>query len=94
MDVLNQGTHAVVHMDDGELIERIPERYLETALPKVGGNVIILTGPNQFAKGKLVERNSNKGRGVIQLFEDMNIVTLSLDDIAEWCGPLDDDYIE
>eukprot|EP00551_Chaetoceros_affinis_P006852 CAMPEP_0203677074 /NCGR_PEP_ID=MMETSP0090-20130426/27007_1 /ASSEMBLY_ACC=CAM_ASM_001088 /TAXON_ID=426623 /ORGANISM="Chaetoceros affinis, Strain CCMP159" /LENGTH=663 /DNA_ID=CAMNT_0050543863 /DNA_START=49 /DNA_END=2040 /DNA_ORIENTATION=+ len=94
MDVLNQGTYAVVHMDNGELIERVPERYLETALPKVGGNAIILTGSNQFAKGKLLERNSSKGRGIIQLFEDMNVVTLGLDDIAEWCGSLDDEYLD
>ncbi len=91
MDVLHHGNDAVIHMDNGEVIESIPERYLETALPKVGGNVIILTGSNQFAKGKLLERNSNKGIAVIQLFDNMNVVTLSLDDISEWCGPLDDD---
>lgn len=93
MDVLNQGTYAIVHMDNGELIERVPERYMETALPKVGGNAIILTGTNQFAKGKLLERNSSQGQGIIQLFEDMNVVTLGLDDMAEWCGALDDDYM-
>lgn len=91
MDVLHHGNDAVLHMDNGEVIESIPERYLETALPKVGGNVMILTGSNQFAKGKLLERNSNKGIAVIQLFDNMNVVTLSLDDISEWCGPLDDD---
>lgn len=92
VDVLNQGSHAVLHMDDGEVIDRIPERYLETALPKLGGHVIILTGTFQFAKGKLLEKSISKGNGVIQLFEDMNIITLSLDDIAEWCGSLDDEY--
>jgi len=94
MDVLNQGANALVHMDNGEVIERVPERYLETALPKVGGNAIILTGSNQFAKGKLLERNSSKGKGIIQLFEDMNVVTLSLDDMAEWCGSLDDECMD
>ena len=94
VDVVNQGSHAVIHMDDGEIIERVPERYLETALPKVGGNVIVLTGSSQFAKGKLLERSSSKGVGVIQLFENMNIITLSLDDIAEWCGSLDEDCFD
>ncbi len=92
MDVLDQGAYGIVHMENGELIDRVPERYLETALPKVGGNTIILTGKNQYAKGKLLERNSSKGRGVVQLFEDMNVVTVSLDDMAEWCGALDDEY--
>jgi hypothetical protein len=39
----------------------------------------------------LLERNSDSGQGVVQVFEDMNVVKLSLDDMAEWCGPLDDD---
>ena len=47
-----------------------------------------------MAKGKLLERNSNSGKGVVQVFEDMSILTLSLDDMAEWVGPLDDDLME
>lgn len=90
IDVLKKGTEAIIQLDNGQVIDRVPERYLETAIPKVGGNAIILIGRNRHEKGKLLERNSDKGRGSIQLFEEMNIVTLSLDDMAEWCGPLDD----
>jgi hypothetical protein len=81
---------ATIQMSNGDILERVPERYLETALPKAGGNVIVLTGSHKYEKGKLLERNSDKGRGVVQLYEDMNVVTLSLDDIAEYCAPLDD----
>ena len=97
LDVLRGGrssssamTMATIQMTNGEIIERVPERYLETALPKVGGNAIILTGDAKFEKGRLLERNARSGKGAIQLFEDMNVVTLSLDDIAEYCGALDD----
>jgi hypothetical protein len=90
LDVLKQGLEATLQMSNGDILERVPERYLETALPKVGGNVIILTGRHKCEKGKLLERNSEKGKGVVQLFEDMNVVTLSLDDIAEYCAPLDE----
>lgn len=90
LDVLKRGAEATIQMNNGEILERVPERYLETALPKVGGNAIILTGANKFEKGKLLERNSSRRQGVIQLFEDMNVKTLSLDDIAEYCGVLDD----
>jgi G patch domain/KOW motif-containing protein len=90
IDVLKKGSEAIVQLDNGQVIDRVPERYLETAIPKVGGNAIILIGRNRHEKGKLLERNSEKGRGSIQLYEEMNIVTLSLDDMAEWCGPLDD----
>jgi G patch domain and KOW motifs-containing protein len=72
---------------------QIPERYLETALPKLGGNVIVLRdGTNKYAKGRLLERDSKKG--IVQLYDDMHCITISLDDIAEWCGPLDDDEME
>jgi G patch domain/KOW motif-containing protein len=83
---------ATLHMDGGgSVLDRVPERYLETALPKAGGKVVVLSGPNRTAKGRLLERDSSKQQGVVQVFEDMSVLTLSLDDIAEWCGPLDDD---
>ena len=86
----HSATSAVVVLD------RIPERYLETALPKVGGNVIVVNQQhsNHYAKGKYIERDAkNKNYGIVQLYDDMNCIRLPLDDIAEWCGPLDDDEI-
>jgi G patch domain/KOW motif-containing protein len=91
LDVTHGGAYATLQMNDGQILDRVPERYLETALPKVGGNAIVLTGKHRLQKGKLLERSSDSGKGVIQVFEDMNVVKLSLDDMAEWCGPLDDD---
>ena len=84
----------MLHMADGEVLERVPERYLTTALPRVGGNAVVLTGANRFGRGRLIERDLERGRGVVQLVEDMDVVELSLDDIAEWCGPLDNDDME
>mmetsp|Transcript_21825 Transcript_21825/g.53970 ORF Transcript_21825/g.53970 Transcript_21825/m.53970 type:complete len:592 (+) Transcript_21825:180-1955(+) len=94
VDVTTKG--ATLKMESGEILQVVPERYLETALPKVGGNAIILTPGNkhQFAKGRLLERDSKANKGAVQLFEDMNIVNTSLDDIAEWCLPLDDDLMD
>ena len=84
------GDEATIQMDCGSLIARIAECYLETALPKAGRNVVILAGSHVGEKGRLLERDSDKCRGVIQLFEDMDVVTPSLDDIAEWCGPIEE----
>ena len=81
-------------MDGSNKVIQCPERYLETALPKVGGNAICLAGNYRYGKGKLLERDSKSSKGVIQLYEDMNVVKLSLDDMAEYCGPLDDDLME
>lgn len=78
---------------NGMLLHEIPERYLETALPKPGGNVIVLVdGSYRHARGRLLERDSRNG--LVQLHEDMNCISVSLDDIAEWCGPLDDDDMD
>lgn len=88
------GGAATLQMSNGHLLDRVPERYLETALPKIGGNAVVLTGKHKFAKGKLLERDSKSGKGVIQVFDDMSVVSLSLDDMAEWVGHLDDDMIE
>ena len=93
VDVTAKGT-ATLKMDRSGQVLRVPERYLETALPKVGGNACILVGHHKFAKGRLLERDSRANKGSVQVFEDMNIVTTSLDDMAEWCGPLDDDLME
>mmetsp|Transcript_119430 Transcript_119430/g.244275 ORF Transcript_119430/g.244275 Transcript_119430/m.244275 type:complete len:389 (-) Transcript_119430:150-1316(-) len=89
VDVTRKGV-ATLKMGDGQVIN-VAERHLETALPKVGGRSIILSGDKRLLKGELLDRDSKKNRGVVQVFEDMSIVTTSLDDMAEWCGPLDDD---
>ena len=92
MDVIRSG-EGVLQMADGEVVE-VKESWVETALPKAGGKIVILQGPYRYKKGKLLERHSSSGKGVVQLYEDMNVMKLSLDDIAEWCGPLDEDLDE
>ena len=94
LDVMHGGASAILQMADGQVLDRVADRYLETALPKVNGNAIVLTGPHKGTKGKLLERNSERAKGLIQVFEDMSVLTVSLDDMAEWCGPLDDDDME
>jgi hypothetical protein len=89
VDVTRKGV-ATLKMSNGQVIN-VAERHLETALPKAGGNSIILSGDQRHSKGRLLERDSKKNRGVVQVFEDMSVITTSLDDMAEWCGPLDDD---
>jgi len=75
------------------VLDRVPERYLETALPKAGGRVVVLTASQGreylYSKGTLLERG--KGRGVVQLNTDKSVLTLSLDDLAEWLGPFEED---
>jgi G patch domain and KOW motifs-containing protein len=80
-----------VELANGTVLDQVPERYLETAIPKVGGKAIVLTGSHRFAKGQLLERDSRKSIAVIQFYEDMHVQSVPLDDVAEWCGHLDND---
>lgn len=89
LDIIRSGV-AVVQMADGEVFES-KDSWLETALPKLGGNVVVLVGRYRLEKGKLLERQSVKGRAIVQLYDDLQIIKISLDDIAEWCAPLDTD---
>lgn len=83
-------TKAVLLMDNGQVIDKVPERYLETALPKAGGNIIVLEGSHHWKKGKLLERSSEGGYGLIQFAEDLEVITVSLDSIAEYCIDCDE----
>ena len=90
VDVTTKG--ATLRLDkSGVVLDRVPEDYLETALPKPGGKAIVLVGRHKYAKGQLLERDSKRGKGAIQIFEDMSVLNLSLDDMAEFVGSLDDD---
>ena len=91
---VTRGPCATLHLSGGQVLDRVPERYLETALPKAGGNAVVLAGRSKHMKGKLLERNADSGKGIVQIYEDMSVLTLSLDDLAEWVGPLDDDLME
>lgn len=90
VDVTSKG--ATLRLDKtGKVLDRVREDYLETALPKPGGKAIVLAGRHKYAKGKLLERDSKRAKGAIQIFEDMSVLNLSLDDMAEFVGSLDDD---
>ncbi|CAB1099405.1 unnamed protein product [Ectocarpus sp. CCAP 1310/34] len=83
---------ATVRMDLGELVlEGVKERHLETVLPSRGGKVIVVRGAEKGATGKLLAKNKEKETALVQVYEDLRAVTLSLDDVAEYTGMLDED---
>lgn len=62
----------------------VKARHLETALPPVGGIVLLLRGPHRLQRGKLLEVESGREEGVVQLVdEDLQVVRMPLDDMAE-----------
>eukprot|EP00903_Cladosiphon_okamuranus_P008182 g7881.t1 len=81
---------ATVRMDVGDLVlEGVKERHLETVLPARGGKVVVVRGAEKGATGKLLAKN--KETALVQVYEDLRALTLSLDDVAEFTGALDED---
>jgi G-patch domain len=89
VDVTPKG--ATIQMDDSRstLLDLVPARHLTTALPKAGGCAIVVQGEHRRAMGTVLQRDSRVA--VLQLDEDHSVLTLPLDDLAEWCGPRGDE---
>jgi G patch domain and KOW motifs-containing protein len=89
LDVTRKG--ATIQMDDdGKLLDRVPTRYVETALPKPGGRCIVVGRKRHWqTKGRLLERH--KHTAIIQESENGTALTVPLDDLAEWCGLADEE---
>jgi G patch domain/KOW motif-containing protein len=89
VDVTPKG--ATLRMDDaaGSILDNVSARHVTTALPKVQGCAVVVQGKHKGARGVVLQRDANQA--VLQLHEDHTVLTLSLDDLAEWCGPRDDD---
>jgi hypothetical protein len=65
------------------LLITVEERDLETALPKAGGFVLIVAGPQRGRKARLLERDSKSNKGVVQLVDEFETIICKLDDVAE-----------
>jgi hypothetical protein len=84
-DVMDTSRFIIVMDGDRKIIEGVKEKYVETALPKVGGRVRVLRGEHKGVIGALVERNSDTSMALVQT-EDSDMLRISFDDIAEWVG--------
>ena len=63
----------------------VKARHLETALPAVGGVVLLLRGPHRLQRGKLLGVEGGREEGMVQLVDDdLQVVRMPLDDMAEY----------
>jgi hypothetical protein len=97
MDVLTPGVCQLMLVNNGEgsakrdgeggmLLDNVPQGVLETALPKVGGQAIVIRGKKKGAVGILIERNKETETVVIRLDASGGQALLSgvkFDDVAE-----------
>lgn len=86
-DVLSPGVANVLLDGSQEVLESVSQKCLETVIPKkAGGGVLIVAGKYRGQLGKLLEKRSDKGVAAVQISEDLSIVRLHLDDLAEFVG--------
>ena len=81
-DVTQPGVASLVIDGSRSLLENVPERTLETALPSSGGHVLVVAGRYRGQRGILMERLKD-GRAACRLDSDDAIVDLDRDDVAE-----------
>ncbi|CAH8275439.1 unnamed protein product [Arabidopsis lyrata] len=87
-------TSCDVAMDETqELVQGIDQELLETALPRRGGSVLVLSGRHKGVYGKLVEKDLDKETGVVCDADSQQMLHVKLDQVAEYIGdPADIGY--
>ncbi|KAB0404995.1 hypothetical protein E2I00_015911 [Balaenoptera physalus] len=88
-DVLSPDT-CVCRTDEGQVLEGLREDMLETLVPKVQGNrVMVVLGPWAGRVGHLLDRDREQSRALVQLQRESRVVELHYDAICQYVGPSD-----
>ncbi|EPS70759.1 hypothetical protein M569_04002, partial [Genlisea aurea] len=86
VDVVGPGLCDILMDESRELIQDVEQEFLETALPKRGGPVLVLYGKYKDVYGSLVERDLEKERGTVQDADTRELLSVKLEQIAEYTG--------
>lgn len=80
-------TKCDISMDESrELVQSVDQEFLETALPRRGGPVIVLYGRHKGVYGSLVKKDMEKETGVVQDADTHSLLNVRLEQIAEYIG--------
>ena len=78
--------------DQGKLLECLEEIDLETIVPRdVGTKVLIVRGKLKGRRARLMERNKDRQRAIIQVMGEPEVEKVYFEDISEYVGPDDDE---
>ena len=92
IDVIRPKFCDVLLDESSEMLQDVRQEYLETALPKKGGRIMVVGGKHRGQTGKLLERDLENEVGVVQLEDSFEMVRFALEDLAELVGdPSEDD---
>lgn len=92
-DVVGPTTCDITMDETQELVQGIDQKLLETALPRRGGSVLVLSGRHKGVYGRLVEKDLDKETGVVCDADTQEMVDVKLEQVAEYMGdPADIGY--
>ncbi|XP_049847892.1 G-patch domain and KOW motifs-containing protein-like isoform X1 [Schistocerca gregaria] len=83
VDVIS-GFRCAVHLDDGTSLDDLDQDDLETVVPSVGKEVIILKGPNRGALGVVLQKDTSLEFAYVRTHDELTVQRLSMDDIAQY----------
>ena len=86
VDVVGPRTCDVSMDESRELIQGVSQDFLETALPRRGGPVLVLYGRHDGVFGNLVSKDLEQETAVVQDGNNHEYVNVRLDQIAEYIG--------
>ncbi|XP_058684597.1 LOW QUALITY PROTEIN: G-patch domain and KOW motifs-containing protein-like [Poecile atricapillus] len=84
----------VCRTDDGRLVEGLREASLETVVPRGSSDrVMVVLGEHKGKVGRILEREPERGRALVQLGRDAapQVLPLPYDSICHYLGGSDDD---
>ncbi|XP_043850678.1 G-patch domain and KOW motifs-containing protein [Dromiciops gliroides] len=93
-DVLSPDT-CVCRTDEGRLLEGLREDMLETLIPKEEtARVMVVLGPQRGQVGRLLGRDKEKSRALVQLLQEEGqgtVLQLGYDAVCHYVGPVAED---
>lgn len=85
-DVVGPTTCDVIMDETQQLLQGIDQDLLETALPRRGGRVLVLSGRDKGVYGSLVKKDLDKETGVVCIADTQEMVDVKLEQVAEYMG--------
>jgi len=78
------GGKCIVKTDDGRAVEGLRKHQLQTCVPSVNERVLVVLGEHRGEAGRVLEKNSEKDKVVVQIEHDMEARVFNFDDVCEF----------
>ncbi|XP_045788109.1 protein MOS2 [Trifolium pratense] len=86
LDVIGPTTCDISMDESREIIQGVSQDMLETAIPRRGGPVLVLSGKHKGAFGSLVERDLDREIGTVRDADTHEMLRVKLEHMAEYIG--------